>query len=71
MDHKLKKYINNKLADNKWRPHKSPSKKQYDFLPYQLNKLTKIFPNPFISVRHARPHDEIYSAEKISNFIKN
>tara|TARA_Y100001970_G_scaffold120870_1_gene149939 strand:+ start:9 stop:1127 length:1119 start_codon:yes stop_codon:yes gene_type:complete len=32
MDHKLKKYINNKLADSKWIPHKSPSKKKYDFL---------------------------------------
>ena len=32
MDHKLKKYINNKLADSRWIPHKSPSKKKYDFL---------------------------------------
>ena len=32
MNHKLNKYINNKLANKKWLPNKTPNKRPYDFI---------------------------------------
>ena len=32
MNHKINKYIKNKLANKKWRIHKTPNKESYDFL---------------------------------------
>ena len=32
MNHKLKKYISNKLANKEWSPHARPKKSNYDFL---------------------------------------
>ena len=32
MNHKINKYVNNKLANKKWSPHKTPSNQHYDFI---------------------------------------
>ena len=52
MNHKLNKYINNKLANKKWLPNKTPNKRPYDFIntipcydeyDYIFKTLTKAF----------------------------